>query len=61
MISIPLLAVVILLGGFYILTAAGNPERLRKGKQIILWGIIGFAIILLAGGVSALVSSLLGG
>ncbi|MBI2010940.1 MAG: hypothetical protein HYS89_01770 [Candidatus Colwellbacteria bacterium] len=59
-ISIPLLTVMILLGGFFILTAAGNPQRLQKGKQIIVWGIIGFVIILLAGGVSTLVSNILG-
>lgn len=60
-ISIPLLTVIILLGGFFILTAAGNPDRLRKGKQIILWGIVGFVIILVAGGVSTLISNILGG
>ncbi|HEY4498355.1 MAG TPA: pilin [Candidatus Paceibacterota bacterium] len=60
-ISIPLLTVIILLGGFFILTAAGNPDRLRRGKQIILWGVVGFVIILVAGGVSTLVSNILGG
>lgn len=59
--SIPLLTVVILLGGFFILTAAGNPDRLRRGKQIILWGVVGFVIILVAGGVSTLVSNILRG
>jgi hypothetical protein len=36
----------ILLGGFYMLTATGDTKRTTKGKQIILWAVIGLAIIL---------------
>lgn len=38
----------ILLGGFYMLTAAGDPGRSNKGKQIILWAVIGLGVILFA-------------
>lgn len=38
----------ILLGGFYILTAAGDKSRFAKGRTIIVWAVIGLAIFLFA-------------
>ncbi|MFH0739854.1 MAG: pilin [bacterium] len=38
----------ILLGAFYMLTAAGDSKRSTKGKQIIIWASIGLAIFLFA-------------
>ncbi|MDD4990470.1 MAG: pilin [Candidatus Pacebacteria bacterium] len=38
----------VLLGGFYMLTAAGDPGRANKGKQIIVWAMVGLAVILFA-------------
>ncbi len=38
----------VLLGGFYMLTAAGDPSRSGKGKQIITWAMVGLAVILFA-------------
>jgi len=32
-------------GGFTWMTAAGNSEKVEKGKQIILWAVIGLAVI----------------
>ncbi|NMB57172.1 DUF485 domain-containing protein [Candidatus Beckwithbacteria bacterium] len=49
---IPLVGVVIFVflvyGGFTILTAAGNPEKTKKGSGIITWAIIGLLVILSA-------------
>lgn len=39
-------AVVIIYGGFIILTARGSPEQVNRGRQIIINAIIGFAITL---------------
>ena len=50
----------IMIGGFYILSAAGNPERINKGKKIILYTIIGFAIMATSRGIIALVYLVLG-
>jgi hypothetical protein len=35
----------LILGGFTILTSGGNPEKVKKGKDTIVWSIIGLAII----------------
>jgi len=40
--SIALLMLVI--GGFIWLTSAGNPEKVKKGKDVIIWTIVGLVI-----------------
>ncbi len=40
--------VIILLGGFKWMTAAGNEEKVGKAKQLLVAGIIGLIIILTA-------------
>ena len=32
-------------GGFLWLTSAGNPERIKKGKETLIWAVIGLAFI----------------
>jgi len=44
--SIALLMFVI--GGFVWMTAAGNPERVKLGKNILVWSVIGLAVIFAA-------------
>lgn len=48
--SIPLASLMILVAGFYYITAAGKPERIQTAHKIILWTLIGFLIILSAKG-----------
>jgi hypothetical protein len=50
----------VMIGGFTILTAGDNPEKVNSGKRIITWAVVGFAIILMAGGVISLIGQLLG-
>ncbi len=47
-VALVLAPLMILLGAFYILTAAGDTKRSTKGKQIIIWASIGLAIFLFA-------------
>jgi len=35
-------------GGFRIFLSAGDPENYKKGRDVILWGVIGMVIITLA-------------
>ena len=51
-ISVPILAIMILVGGFQILTARDNPEKIKKGKTTIMYAVIGFVIILISKGVA---------
>lgn len=59
-ISIPLCGIFILVGGFQMMTAAGNPEKFSKGKKTLLYAVIGFVIVLLAGSVATLIQNLFG-
>jgi len=51
----------ITVGAFYLITAAGDPERVNTGKKIITWTMIGIAVVLLATSVKLVIESLLGG
>ena len=50
--------IMILIGAFYFITAGGNPERVRTGKQVITYAIIGLVIILLARAIVATIQSI---
>jgi len=50
----------IMIAAFFLLTAAGNPQRVDKAKQIILWTVIGLAIILLAKGLISVLRQIIG-
>lgn len=60
-VSIPLVTIMILLGAFQLLTAAGNEDRIKRGRRTITWAIVGLAVILIAGGIATLVANILGG
>lgn len=47
--------VVIIIGGFMWMTAAGNEEKVGKAKKVIIQGLIGLVIVLLAYAISAFV------
>ncbi|MBN2197796.1 hypothetical protein JW698_01195 [Candidatus Wolfebacteria bacterium] len=49
-ISFPILALMILIAGFQIMTAQDNPEKIKKGKTTITYAVIGFIIILISKG-----------
>lgn len=34
-------------GGYYVLTSGGNPEKLQKGKEYIMYSIIGIMLAVL--------------
>ena len=40
--------VMIIIGGFHYMTSQGSPEKVQKGKNTILYGIIGLIICLSA-------------
>lgn len=47
-------------GGFQILTAAGNDEKIGKGRMAITSGVIGFAIIFFAYWIMQIVQEMFG-
>lgn len=59
--AIPICAIMVLIGGFQMLTAAGNPERFSSGRKTIMYAVIGFAVIVIADGVALLIKNILTG
>ena len=47
-------------GGFIILTAGGSPEKFKTGKDVILYAVIGYIIILVSWGVIYIIGEILG-
>jgi hypothetical protein len=45
-IGTPLVALAIIFAGFMLVAAQGNPEKLQKARQALLWAIVGGAILL---------------
>jgi hypothetical protein len=58
-IALALTPLMIIIGAFYLLTAGAEPKRVETGKNIILFTLIGFTIILLAKGLVALIKQIL--
>jgi hypothetical protein len=52
--------IMILLGGFYLLTSGGNPKQIMRGKQIIFYALIGLALITFVRGTIELIYAILG-
>ncbi len=52
--------ILIIYGGFLMLTSAGNEERITEGRKIIQWAAIGILIILSSVGIVQLIGSSLG-
>jgi hypothetical protein len=58
--AIPIVVIMVLIGGFQIMTAGGNEEKIKQGRSTIWWAVIGYAIILLADGLVLIIKSVLG-
>jgi Type IV secretion system pilin len=59
-IAMPLSIIMILVGAFQLMTSSGDPEKVSQGRKTILYAAIGFAIALIAGGITSLIKSLIG-
>lgn len=52
--------IVILFGGITIMTAGGGEDKLKKGKTILLYGLIGTAVVICSGFILQLLAEFLG-
>jgi len=59
-IAVVIVPLIILIGAFFIVTAAGDPKKIDQGKKLIIWAIIGFAIILFSKGIVVMIKQILG-
>ena len=50
----------VMVGGFYIVTSSGSPEQMTKGKKIIVYTVIGYVLIMISRGVVNLILKITG-
>ena len=50
----------IVIAAFYFVTSAGNPNQIATAKRIILYTLIGYAVILLSKGLITVIKEVLG-
>ncbi|OGM90543.1 hypothetical protein A2755_03230 [Candidatus Wolfebacteria bacterium RIFCSPHIGHO2_01_FULL_48_22] len=58
-IMVPILTIVIIIGGFQMFTARDNEEQFTKGKKTVTYAVIGAAIVLVANGIILVIQSFL--
>lgn len=46
--SIPVTVLMILVGAFQLLTAGGQEEKIKSGKNTIKWAVIGFGLVIIS-------------
>ncbi len=60
-IGAPILAIMVIYGGFLILTAGDSPEKVKSGKDVILWAVVGYTIVLCSWGVIYIMGEIIAG
>ena len=53
-------ALMIVVAGFYFVTAQGNPDQVIKARNFVLWALVGVLVAFLARGLVKLVDSIVG-
>jgi hypothetical protein len=53
--------VIIIYGGFMMMTSAGNQEKVDKGRKALMWAVIGLIVIFGSYGISTAIFSALSG
>jgi len=59
-IAIVLAPLMVVVGGFLLLTAGGNISQVGRAKSLLLWTAIGFLVVLLSKGILAIINKILG-
>ena len=60
-IAAPIVVIMVIWAGFLFMTAGGNPEKVQKGKDTLLWTAVGVIILMVSKGVTTLLVNILGG
>ncbi|MFC1598259.1 Mbov_0395 family pilin-like conjugal transfer protein [Patescibacteria group bacterium] len=53
--------IMIIYGGFMLLTSSGNQERVKKGRETLFWAILGLVLVFGSYGIVYAVFSAIGG
>jgi hypothetical protein len=60
-IAVPLATIMVLVGGFQLMTSAGDPEKVSKGKKTIVYAAAGLVAAILAGGIVRIIQAFISG
>lgn len=52
---IPLFTILLIIGGIKIMTAAGDTDKVSKGKNFILYAALGFLLVMIVGAIPAMI------
>lgn len=58
-VAVALAPLMVLIGAFYFITSGGDPAKLQTAKNIILYTVIGLAIVMLSKGVISAIKMIL--
>jgi len=59
-ISIPLASLLIVVSGYFFLASAGDPEKVRQAKHIIIYTLIGLTVVFLSKAIIAMLAERFG-
>ena|SRR3989344_8563350 len=60
LLAIPIVSIMFLYGGFQMMTAAGDPGKIEKGKHTLTYAVWGFVAVLLAKGAALIIKEIIG-
>jgi len=58
LIAAPICGIMVVWGGFQMMTAAGNPEKFSEGRKTLMYAAIGFVVVIFASSISPLIESI---
>jgi|GEM_PF-4106853 len=59
LLAIPIVTIMVIIGAYYMITGGGDPGKIKKGKDYVIWAAIGFAVLLLASSVTSIITNFL--
>ena len=57
--SIPVVTIMVIIGAYHLITSGGDPGKVKKGKEYVLYAAIGFGVLLLARSVTVIITNFL--
>ena len=49
----------VIIGAYHLITSGGDPGKVKKGKEYVLYAAIGFGVLLLASSVTVIITNFL--
>lgn len=59
--AFPVAAILIVYAGYLYITSAGNEQKVKTAQKALIWALIGFAVVLIASSVPAIIQQFLSG